>query len=108
MSRWRVGIDIGGTFTDVVAVERESRSMRRAKVRTRRGGETTSLQAALAAVGLEWNDVAALVHGTTMVTNALIEGRLADVALVATAGFADTVEIGRQNRQHLYRLDAPP
>ena len=48
------------------------------------------------------------MHGTTMVTNAIVEDRLAKVALIATAGFADTLAIGRQNRQHLYRLDLPP
>lgn len=108
MDRWRVGIDIGGTFTDVVAVHRGARTMRRAKVRSRRGDELTSLQAGLGAVGLDWSDVAALVHGTTTVTNAIVENRLPDVALIATEGFRDAIAIGRQNRLHLYRLDALP
>ena len=59
-------------------------------------------------MGLSWVDVAALVHGTTIVTNAIIEDRLDKVALVATEGFSDVIEIGRQNRLHLYRLDAAP
>jgi N-methylhydantoinase A len=66
------------------------------------------LLSALAAVGLKWSEVTDLVHGTTMVTNAIVEGRLAKVALIATKGFADTLAIGRQNRRHLYRLDLPP
>ena len=49
-----------------------------------------------------------LIHGTTIVTNAIIQGEHADVALIATRGFADTLAIGRQNRRHLYRLDLPP
>mgnify|MGYP001051288823 CR=1 FL=1 len=107
-SRWKVGIDIGGTFTDVVAVRPDDGSVRSAKVPTRTDDRVAGLQAALAAIELDWADVADLVHGTTMVTNAIVEGNLAQVALVATEGFADTLAIGRQNRRHLYRLDLPP
>lgn len=105
---WSVGIDVGGTFTDVAAVHRGSRSIRWAKVSSGSQGELSRLQAALGAVGLSWSDVAALVHGTTMVTNAIIEDRLPNVALVATEGFGDVIEIGRQNRLHLYRLEPAP
>ena len=59
-------------------------------------------------MGLGWADVGDLIHGTTMVTNAIVEGDLARVALVATEGFSDSLAIGRQNRLHLYRLDPPP
>lgn len=105
---WHVGIDIGGTFTDIVAVHLVSRSVRTAKVLSQAQDVLASLHAALGAVDLRWDEVAALVHGTTMVTNAIIENRLSDVALIATEGFSDVIEIGRQNRLHLYRLDAPP
>ena len=107
-SGWEVGIDVGGTFTDVVAVRRACGEARAAKVATRIGDRVEGLLAALAAVGLDWSDVDDLVHGTTLVTNAIIEDDLAKVALVATRGFRDTLEIGRQNRRHLYRLDLPP
>jgi N-methylhydantoinase A len=105
---WQVGIDIGGTFTDVVAVDRASREVRAAKVATRRDDRVSGLRAALAAVDLEWREVADLIHGTTMVTNAIVENDLADVALIATEGFSDTLAIGRQNRRFLYRLDLAP
>lgn len=105
---WEVGIDVGGTFTDVVAVKRASGEARAAKVATRAGDRVAGLLAALEAVGLDWSDVDDLVHGTTLITNAIIEDDLAKVALVATRGFRDTLEIGRQNRRHLYRLDLPP
>ncbi len=105
---WHVGIDIGGTFTDIVAVHLVSRSVRKAKVLSQAQDALASLHVALAAVDLRWDEVAALVHGTTMVTNAIIENRLSDVALIATEGFSDVIAIGRQNRLHLYRLDAPP
>ena len=105
---WRVGIDIGGTFTDVVAVAPDGATTRTAKVDTRTDDRVLGLLAALEAVGLGWGDVGDLIHGTTMVTNAIVEDRMADVALVATRGFSDTLAIGRQNRRHLYRLDLAP
>jgi N-methylhydantoinase A len=103
-----VGIDIGGTFTDVVAIREQSSETRVAKVATRPGDRVNGLFDALAAVGLEWKDVGDLIHGTTMITNAIIEGHLAKIVLVTTRGFADTLAIGRQNRRELYRLDVPP
>ncbi|MEN8197727.1 MAG: hydantoinase/oxoprolinase N-terminal domain-containing protein, partial [Pseudomonadota bacterium] len=105
---WQAGIDIGGTFTDVVAVNSLSGEIRTAKVETRIDDRVAGLVDALAAVGLEWADVGDLIHGTTMVTNAIVEDDLAKVALVATEGFSDSLAIGRQNRLHLYRLDLPP
>jgi len=105
---WQVGVDTGGTFTDVVAWFPDSGEVRSAKVATCLEDRVAGLLSALRAVRLDWRDVADLVHGTTMVTNAIIEDDLADVALVATAGFSDTLAIGRQNRRHLYRLDVPP
>lgn len=105
---WQVGIDIGGTFTDVIAHSPQTGEVRSAKVDTRIDDRVKGLQAAIAAVGLRWEDVDDLIHGTTMVTNAIVEDELDEAALVTTAGFADTLEIGRQNRLHLYRLDLPP
>ena len=108
MTGWQVGIDIGGTFTDVIALHPETGELSTAKTRSRPDDPVASLFDALQAVGISWSDIDDLVHGTTMVTNAIVEGRLARVALVATEGFADTLAIGRQNRQHLYRLDLAP
>lgn len=108
MDRWQVGIDIGGTFTDVVALLPPSGETRAAKVPTRRGDPVASILEALAAVGLAAAQVADLVHGTTLVTNAIVEDRVEPVALIATAGFEDVLDIGRAARLHLYRLDLPP
>ena len=105
---WQVGIDIGGTFTDVVATSRDSGDIRTAKVATQVDDRVAGLRAALDAVDLGWSDVDDLIHGTTMVTNAIVENNLARVALVATEGFSDSLEIGRQNRLHLYNLELPP
>ncbi len=105
---WQIGIDIGGTFTDVVAVNPEGNLHRTAKVGSVAGEPVASVDAALAAVGLGWDQVSDLMHGTTMATNAIVEGKLARVALITTKGFRDTLAIGRQNRGDLYRLDLPP
>ena len=105
---WRVGIDIGGTFTDVVATDRASGTVRSAKVPSVPGDPVTGLISALAAVDLTWDAVAELVHGTTMVTNDIVESRFSKTALVATEGFTDTLDIGRMSRDNLYRLDLLP
>ncbi|WP_137126178.1 hydantoinase/oxoprolinase family protein [Roseomonas sp. HF4] len=108
MVGWRVGIDIGGTFTDVVAVHEAGEAPRSAKVPSRAVDPVGSITAAIAAVGLRPDEIEDLIHGTTRVTNAIVEGRLEPVALIATDGFEDIIEIGRQSRRDLYRLDVPP
>lgn len=105
---WQVGIDIGGTFTDLVALRPATGELRSIKVPTQRDDPVASIKAALAAAGLAVIDVDDLVHGTTLVTNAIVEDRVEPVALVATSGFEDVLDIGRGGRQHLYRLDLPP
>ncbi len=86
MMHWQVGIDIGGTFTDVVAIRAASGTVRTAKVSSRGGDPLGALLSALDAVDISWHEVRDLMHGTTMVTNAIVENRLARVALVATEG----------------------
>ena len=105
---WQVGIDIGGTFTDLVALHPATGEVRSGKVPTRRDDPVASIQAALTAAGLDAEAVDDLVHGTTLVTNAIVEDRVEPVALVTTRGFEDVLDIGRAGRQNLYRLDALP
>ncbi|MBL8571316.1 MAG: hydantoinase/oxoprolinase family protein [Phreatobacter sp.] len=105
---WDIGTDIGGTFTDIIAVQSASNETRIAKVPSRPDAPVRAMLEALAAVGLGAADVRRFVHGTTRVTNALVEERLPRVALVATAGFEDVLEIARYRREELYRLDIRP
>ncbi|HLJ59417.1 MAG TPA: hydantoinase/oxoprolinase family protein [bacterium] len=100
-----VGVDVGGTFTDVIAHLRDGGPPRVRKVPTTRDPSRALLDGldALRAGA----DVARLTYGTTVVTNALVEGRGARVGLVTTRGFRDVLEIARQQRDHLYRLDVP-
>jgi len=94
-----IGVDIGGTFTDIVVFDGEGLTI--LKVPTRREPEEGVRQGLR---GLDLRRASRLVHGTTVATNALLEGRWAPVALVTTEGFRDVLEIGRQDRPKLYDL----
>lgn len=105
---YRVGVDIGGTFTDLLLIGADGRSFI-GKTLTTPGDPSMAVETALQQA-LE-NGVAApgergtMVHGTTLVTNALIERKGAPTALLTTAGFRDALEIGRENRYELYDLN---
>ena len=103
---WYVGVDIGGTFTDVVAVDAEGGARHHLKVPTSRSdpasGFVQGLEALEAEIGVRPNQLRLLLHGTTLATNAIIERRLAPTALVTTEGFRDVLEIGRHWRAELY------
>ena len=106
-----LGVDVGGTFTDAVLVF-DGRVFA-GKAASTPGDQSEGALAAAAQVlekaGMNGSRVSLFAHGMTVATNALLEGKVAVAALVATRGFADVVEIGRQNRPSLYRLDlAPP
>jgi len=102
----RVGVDVGGTFTDLVAIR--DGVLVSTKVSSRPDDQSLGVAAALELAGLGREDVAAVAHGTTVATNALLERRGARTALVTTEGFRDVIEIGRQNRPSLYDLAAAP
>ena len=99
----RIGSDTGGTFTDLV----DDRG-RVAKVLSTPEDLTEAVRAGIAA--LRGRRVDLLTHGTTVATNALLEGALAPTALISTEGFADVIEIARQDRPRLYDqwADRPP
>jgi N-methylhydantoinase A/oxoprolinase/acetone carboxylase beta subunit len=107
-----LGVDVGGTFTDAVAVAEGRLHTAKAPTtpRDQSEGVMAAVEAALGAAGAQAGDVEGFAHGMTVATNALLEGRVARTALVATAGFVDVVELGRQARADLYRLCAagPP
>jgi N-methylhydantoinase A len=108
MTGARLGVDVGGTFTDLVALV-EGRLIT-AKVPTTPRNQARGVVSALELVQPTVGAVASLAHGSTVATNALLERRGARTALVTTEGFRDVIEIGRQNRPALYDLtrDRPP
>jgi N-methylhydantoinase A len=110
---WRIGVDIGGTFTDVVLADEASGETAVVKVPTTprdfARGVIDGLRAALERHGVTAADVGWLAHATTVVTNALLEGKGARTALVTTRGCRDVLELRRSARASLYDLfqDAP-
>src|SRR4051812_38229177 len=104
-----LGVDVGGTFTDAVLLD--GPVVHTAKVpttpREESAGVMRAVEAVLARAGAAAEEVEVFAHGMTVGTNALLEERGARTALVATRGFGDVLEIGRQDRPHLYRLCAP-
>jgi N-methylhydantoinase A len=104
-----LGVDVGGTFTDAVLIDGDR--IHTAKLPTTPDDQSraviASVEAVLDLAGASGLDVEAFAHGMTVGTNALLEERGARTALIATRGFADLLEIGRQDRPQLYRLCAP-
>src|SRR6266850_6716366 len=93
-----VGIDVGGTFTDLTAADEATGRVVVTKVPSERHNEAAAVLAGLRALGIAGRDVRRLVHGTTVGTNAVLERRGARVAILTTAGFRDLIEIGRTKR----------
>ena len=105
-----LGIDIGGTFTDVVCVTPDG--TRILKVPTTRGDQSRAVATALeqleARFGIRPADIGRFAHGTTVATNAVLERKGARVGLITTEGFRDVLELGRQIRRQLYDLHLKP
>ncbi|HEV8632752.1 MAG TPA: hydantoinase/oxoprolinase family protein [Chloroflexota bacterium] len=110
--RLLVGIDVGGTFTDAVAFDRESGGLWTAKARStpvdQSQGFAEALTQVLGASGGRPEQVERIIHGTTVGTNAILERRGARIGILTTAGFEDTLYIGRQKRSEMYDLFIGP
>ncbi|MGH2715788.1 MAG: hydantoinase/oxoprolinase N-terminal domain-containing protein, partial [Thermoleophilaceae bacterium] len=107
-----LGVDVGGTFTDAALLtgERLVTGKSPTTPADQSEGVMNAVGEALSVAGAAADDVSRFVHGMTVGTNALLEGRVARTALLATEGFTDLEELGRQARPELYRLCAgnPP
>ncbi|GGK17526.1 hydantoinase/oxoprolinase family protein [Salinarimonas ramus] len=102
-SRTLVGVDVGGTFTDLAYFDEESRSFRTAKVPSNRGDEASGFLDGLSVFGAV-SDLGAIVHGTTVGTNALLERKGARIGVITTRGFRDVLEMRRRDRLHTWGL----
>jgi N-methylhydantoinase A len=98
------GIDVGGTFTDLVLVDEATGEVRLAKVPTTVDNQAFGVLAALERTGVGLAQVGAIVHGTTTTTNAMLERKIARVGLITTRGFRDILELGRRTRPRPYGL----
>ena len=99
---YRIGTDVGGTFTDGVLLDEASRDIKVSKVSTTPGNPSIGTIGSVELFGVPFKDVSFIVHGTTVVINALLEGKGAKTALLTTKGFRDVLEIGRSNRTEMY------
>src|SRR6185436_2839026 len=107
MSNFSLGVDIGGTFTDIVLLRADGELFSK-KVLSTPGDYSIAIEEGVAdlmrGAGLRGNQIAELAHGTTVATNAIIERRGASVALITTRGFRDVLELGRFRSPRLYDL----
>jgi N-methylhydantoinase A len=105
---FRAGIDVGGTFTDLLLVDDETGVAHVAKTLTTPAdpsvGVATVLRQALLDAGVEADALKNVIHGTTLVTNAIIERKGARTALITTQGFRDAIEIAREHRYDMYDM----
>ncbi len=102
MSRYRIGIDVGGTFTDFVLIDLDTGVIQTKKVPTTPADPSEGVLHGITELGVALDDLEDVSHGTTTATNALIERDGARTAFLTTEGFRDTLEIRRTNRQELY------
>ncbi|MFQ5545777.1 MAG: hydantoinase/oxoprolinase N-terminal domain-containing protein, partial [Acidiferrobacterales bacterium] len=111
---WTVGVDVGGTFTDLYALNEGTGDTRVAKHPSTPANPAHAILAGLDGLArqhdIDLKQIHRLSHGTTVGTNALIQRRGGHVALITTRGFRDLLEIGRQTRPHMFSLyeDYPP
>ena len=101
---WQIGVDVGGTFTDLLALDPERGVFRVAKVPSTPEDQSVGFIAGLAVLETDLAAVAALVHGTTVATNAVLERKGARCGLITTAGFRDVLELGRRTRPNPYGM----
>src|SRR5438093_13581222 len=99
-----IGVDVGGTFTDLILMDEATGQVRIAKVPTTVRNQAEGVLAALRDAGIAPSAIKVLVHGTTTATNALIERKGAVAGLITTKGFRDVLELGRRTRPKAYGL----
>ncbi len=99
-----VGVDVGGTFTDLVLLDPATGSVRLSKVPTTPRNQAFGVIAALEEAGADLPRTAMIVHGTTTTTNAVLERKLARTGIITTQGFRDVLELGRRTRPQAYGM----
>jgi N-methylhydantoinase A len=99
-----IGVDVGGTFTDLFVLDEHSGQARIVKVPSTRGEEARGFLEGLARAGSAPQEIATIVHGTTVGTNALLERKVARTGILTTRGFRDVLEMRRRDRPHTWGL----
>ena len=99
-----LGIDVGGTFTDLIYIDKENNIIEFAKVPTSSENQAFGVMDAIKKAKLKLDQVKLIVHGTTTTTNALLERKLSKTGLITTKGFKDVIELGRRTRPNSYGM----
>ena len=99
-----IGVDVGGTFTDLVRLNQSTGKVWLAKVASTMENQAFGVMQALDEAGTNLRDVALVVHGTTTTTNAVLERKLSRTGLITTSGFRDILELGRRTRPQAYGM----
>ena len=99
-----IGVDVGGTFTDILAFDEDSGSVRVAKTPSTRGDQSIGFLEGILSVKDDLSSVATIIHGTTVATNALLERKGAKTGIITTAGFRDVLEMRRRDRPQTWGL----
>lgn len=103
-SKYVVGVDVGGTFTDVFVLDESTGEVVTAKVPSTRGDQSQGFIAGLRELVSDFNDISTVVHGTTVGTNALLERKGAHTGIITTQGFRDVLEMRRRDRPATWGL----
>ena len=99
-----VGVDVGGTFTDLVLFDTETESVKISKVPSTPENQSFGVMKALDSISVTLESLDALIHGTTVTTNDLLERKVSRVGLITTRGFRDVLELGRRTRPKPYGM----
>ena len=103
---YRLGVDVGGTFTDLLLFNENNRKIALSKVPTTQKNQALGIMEGVKKIcreeGIEPEDISFFMHGTTAATNAIVEQKGVRTALITTRGFRDVLHIMRQNRPRLY------
>lgn len=99
-----VGVDVGGTFTDLILIDEQSGGVRISKVPSTPENQAFGVMSALKTASVILPDLNILIHGTTVTTNALLERKVSRLGLITTRGFRDVLELGRRTRPKPYGL----
>ncbi len=99
-----VGVDVGGTFTDLVLFDAFEASVKIAKVLSTPENQSYGVMSALESAGTTMENLHSIIHGTTVTTNALLERKISRVGLITTQGFRDVLELGRRTRPKPYGM----
>jgi len=103
-SRFVIGVDVGGTFTDVFVLDESTGAVVTAKVPSTRGDQSQGFITGLRELVADFNDISTVVHGTTVGTNALLERKGAHTGIITTQGFRDVLEMRRRDRPATWGL----